>query len=98
MIDKTIVLKCSGSTANFIYHKCKVGCYRLVSNIVTGNVGIMVSTNQIEGVRETPRRIRSRCNINFGQRLYKPFDAAALRLSGLCAGENRGMARGAGAM
>jgi len=97
-MQKSVLVQGRDSTANFIYHKRKVWSHRLVSNIVTGNVGIMVSTNQIEGVREATRRIRSRCNMNSVQRLYKPFGGAALRLLRLCAGQNRGMARGAGAV
>jgi len=95
-MQKSILVQGSSSTANFIYYKCKVWSYRLVSKAVTGNVGMMVDTNQIKRMREATRKIRSRCNMNSVQRLYKPIDGAALRLSGLCAGQNRGRARGKG--
>ncbi len=92
-MQKSILVQSSNSGANFIYNERKVWCYRLVSKIVTGNVGMMGMTNQKKGRWVAAHIIRSRCDTYFGQRLYKPIGGAALRLTSLCAGLNRDMAR-----
>lgn len=53
----------------------------------------MGKTNRKKGKWVAAHIIRSRCNTDFVQGLYKPIGGAALRLSSLYAGRNRDMAR-----